>query len=106
MAIAPIPRDDAGIRRLQESNAARATGAVTPVSPTPRIEERAAEPAAPVGNTAKQDRRLNDRRYDQRRQARRHVLLDTRDKQERRRKERRGRAMRSRRHKTGLDLYA
>ena len=105
MAIAPIPRDDAGIRRLQETNAARAAGTITPVSPTPRIEDRPAEPAPPVVGAPEQDRRRADRRARPRRRTQRGVLLDTRDKQERRHGERRGQAQGAARRRGGVDLY-
>lgn len=94
MTIGPIPRDDAGLHRLQESNAARAAGAVAPVTAAPAIGERPAEPVPLVGGstgqTSKNNRRRNDRRRRQRRWARRAVLLDTRARHERRHGERRG----------------
>lgn len=91
MTIVPIPRDDAGLHRLQESNAARAAGAVAPVTAIPNLEKRPAEPAAADRPRARQpNRRRTDRRHQQRRWARHAVLLDTRLQHERRRGERRG----------------
>ncbi|MEK7322412.1 MAG: hypothetical protein AABZ84_04955 [Pseudomonadota bacterium] len=92
MTILPIPRDDAGLHRLQESNAARAAGTVAPVTATPSIEERPAEPASAASRPVEQspNRRRTDRRHQHRRWARRAVLLDTRAQRERRRGERRG----------------
>lgn len=87
--ITPLNRDDAGIRRLQEANAKRSAGVVTPVADTPAVDQRPAEPALAGVPRVRRERRRGDRRCGKRRQASRAVLLDTREKRERRQQERR-----------------
>lgn len=84
-----LNRDDAGLQRLKETNAGRATGAVTPVNAPPVADERPAEVVPVVRARPQQERRSGDRRQGQRRRTPQAVLLDTRQRHERRRQQRR-----------------
>jgi hypothetical protein len=86
-----LPRDDLGVLRLKEANAAKATTAVSSLTATPRVGSQPYHiPSTPVA--APEERRRGERRRArQRRGQGRHaaVLLDTRSRYERRTHERR-----------------
>lgn len=90
MTVIHLPRDDQGLHRLREANAARsAPMPVTGLDASPRINPQPSPgPYIPVAPS--EDRRRGERRQSQERRAQ-HLptLLDTRDHYERRTHERR-----------------
>jgi hypothetical protein len=86
-----LARDDVGLLRLKEANAAKATAAVSSLSATPSVGSQASHlpstPAASPIERRRGERRRTQQRRGQGRQAA--MLLDTRSHYERRTHERR-----------------
>jgi hypothetical protein len=87
-----LPRDDVGVLRLKEANAAKAAASVSSLAAAGGIGAQAYSPppARPAGTPRERrrgDRRQGQERRDQDRRAA--VLLDTRSHHERRTQERR-----------------
>lgn len=91
-----LPRDDLGVLRLKEANAAKATAAVSSLSATPSIGSQASHiPSAPAPSPEDEERRRGERRRTRQRRGQGRqaaVLLDTRSHYERRTHERRHRS--------------
>jgi len=89
-----LPRDDLGVLRLKEANAAKATAAVSSLIATPGVGSQSSHmPSAPAASPEERrhgERRQTHQRRGQGRQAA--VLLDTRSHYERRTHERRHRS--------------
>ena len=86
-----LPRDDLGVLRLKEANAAKTTAEVSSLTATPSVGSQASYiPSAPAASPEERrrgERRKTRQRRGQDRQAT--VLLDTRSHYERRTHERR-----------------
>lgn len=89
-----LPRDDLGVLRLKEANAAKATAAVSSLSATPSVGSQASHiPSAPAASPEERRRGERRRAHQRRGQGRQAaVLLDTRGHYERRTHERRHRS--------------
>ncbi len=108
MSVINLPRDDLGVLRLQEANAARSAMApVSPLTAGSRVSPQPSpSPYLPV--TAPEERRRGERRLRQERRGQhQQTLLDTRDHHERRTRERREQPdhQQNRQRPLGINVY-
>lgn len=95
MMVINLPRDDLGILRLKEANAAKADAPVASLAATASIARVGSQPAVPMPSSpvaAPVERRRGERRQVRQRRGQDRlaaVLLDTRSHYERRTQERR-----------------
>lgn len=91
MTVIYLPRDDVGVQRLQEANAARAAAPVSSLAAASTVGPQLS-PAYTIPKTAPEERRRGERRRQRPRRSqasRTALLLDTRAHHERRIHERR-----------------
>ena len=92
MMVINLPRDDLGVLRLKEANAAKSTAPVASLAATAGIDSQASTPTPSMPVAAPEERRRGERRQGRQRRGQGRqtaVLLDTRSHYERRTHERR-----------------
>ena len=108
MTVVNLPRDDVGVQRLQEANAARAvTPHVLPLTAGASVGSHASATLS-VATAPPEERRRGERRQVQeRRRQQQSTLLDTRDHFERRTNDRRRNAIahEKRPQSLGVNVY-